>query len=418
MMLDLMTKIVIKYCTFCLACALSILSVSAQDTVFLNNASFEDEPHQGNANFPHIRGWIDCGTRIFDGESPPDIHPQNFWDVTAAAQHGKTYLGMVARYNETYEMLGQRVNTPLMADKCYTFKVQLSMSNVYLSNTHRNQTTKESFTTPCVLRLYGGTGECVETQLLAESEAIDHSDWREYEFLIQPKREYRYLMVGIFYKTPSLWAYNGNILVDNISPIIPANCPGEEVLAEILPVDRPVPPSPIKKEEPEEKIDEVIASTPEPTNQPDEDITPEPKERDPAQKKILADLDKNKIKTGQIIKVKQLQFVADSASFEDSSLEVLDEVYRFLEDNEQVIVEIGGHTNGVKGITDSYCDRLSERRAKTVANYLARRGISPYRLKYKGYGKRKPIASNRTAYGRSLNQRVEIKILSLDGKDG
>lgn len=412
-----MTKILIKYYTLGLACVMSIMTLSGQDTVFLNNGSFEDTPHQGSHSFPTIRGWYDCGTAIFRGETPPDIHPQNFWDVTTQAQDGNTYLGMVARYNESYEMLGQRINTPLLADECYTFKVHLSMSDVYLSNTHRNQITKESFTTPCVLRLYGGTGLCAETQLLAESEAIDHTEWREYEFLIQPKREYRYLMIGIFYKTPSLWAYNGNILVDNITPIIPTNCPGEEVLAEILPVNRPAPPSPIKVEEPEDEPEEVVADVP---------VKPEPVQETSRQpdhfhddnrhgKKILADLDKNKIKTGQIIKVKQLQFVADSASFEDSSLEVLDEVYRFLEANDQVIVEIGGHTNGVKGITDSYCDRLSERRAKTVANYLARRGISPYRLKYKGYGKRKPIASNRTAYGRSLNQRVEIKILSLDG---
>ena len=389
-------------------CALILLCsvpARAQDTIFLGNPSFEDIPHQGSVNFPTIRGWYDCGSAIFRGESPPDIHPQNFWDVTSSAQEGMTYLGMVARYNESYEMLGQRLAVPLQEGKCYDFSVHLAMSEVYLSNTHRNQDTKESFTTPCVFRIYGGTGLCNETQLLAESQAIDHSDWDKYEFTMQPKREYRYIMIGIFYKTPSLFAYNGNILIDNISPLVIKPCPGEEILAEILPVDRPVPPSPYKKEPEPEAIQQVKEETPQ-----KEEIAEVSTE-----KKILKDLDGNKIKTGQIIELKQLQFSPDSTSFEKNSLGVLDEIYRFMAANEAVIVEIGGHTNGVKGITHEYCDDLSEKRAKSVAKYLIGRGVSPYRLKYKGYGKRKPIASNNTRHGRSLNQRVEIKILSLDG---
>ncbi|RMD97408.1 MAG: OmpA family protein, partial [Bacteroidetes bacterium] len=59
--------------------------------------------------------------------------------------------------------------------------------------------------------------------------------------------------------------------------------------------------------------------------------------------------------------------------------------------------------------------KLSTERAKAVADYLILKGIDPERLKYKGYGKRQPIDTNRTAAGRKRNQRVEIKILSLNG---
>ena len=77
------------------------------------------------------------------------------------------------------------------------------------------------------------------------------------------------------------------------------------------------------------------------------------------------------------------------------------------------MVEIGGHTNGIP--EHAYCDRLSTQRAKAVAEYLVRRGIKQGRLKYKGYGKRQPVATNKTPDGRKRNQRVEIKILSLSG---
>jgi len=91
----------------------------------------------------------------------------------------------------------------------------------------------------------------------------------------------------------------------------------------------------------------------------------------------------------------------------------LNEITYFLEDNDDIVVEIQGHTNGVRGITHEFCDELSTDRARTVAKYFADKGIDPDRLKYKGYGKRKPIATNRTAEGRKRNQRVVIKILSI-----
>jgi outer membrane protein OmpA-like peptidoglycan-associated protein len=77
----------------------------------------------------------------------------------------------------------------------------------------------------------------------------------------------------------------------------------------------------------------------------------------------------------------------------------------------RVHIEIGGHTNNIP--PDEYCDRLSTARAKAVANFLYQKGIEQSRISYKGYGKRNPIASNRSAAGRRKNQRVEIKILRV-----
>ena len=127
--------------------------------------------------------------------------------------------------------------------------------------------------------------------------------------------------------------------------------------------------------------------------------------------KLLPDLDIAKLKVGQTLQIDNLFFQADSSAITDESYEVLNEVHDFMSTNTNVVIEIGGHTNNIP--PDDYCDRLSTSRAKTVAEFLYNRGLSENRISYRGYGKRKPIATNETPAGRKKNQRVEIKILRL-----
>jgi outer membrane protein OmpA-like peptidoglycan-associated protein len=72
-------------------------------------------------------------------------------------------------------------------------------------------------------------------------------------------------------------------------------------------------------------------------------------------------------------------------------------------------------TIAVEGFTDStgpaaYNERLSERRAGSVANYLENLGVRGSRVETIGYGESHPRATNSTAGGRQLNRRVEIHI--------
>lgn len=75
-----------------------------------------------------------------------------------------------------------------------------------------------------------------------------------------------------------------------------------------------------------------------------------------------------------------------------------------------------GHIDAlVVGHTDStgpaeYNQRLSERRAESVAMYMAQRGVAPGRMLVSGMGETQPVASNATAEGRQLNRRVEIAL--------
>ncbi|MFW1392105.1 OmpA family protein, partial [Vibrio parahaemolyticus] len=69
-------------------------------------------------------------------------------------------------------------------------------------------------------------------------------------------------------------------------------------------------------------------------------------------------------------------------------------------------IQIVGHTDSTG--PEAYNQRLSERRAQAVADYLKRMGIAESRLSVEGQGESRPIASNDTVEGRAQNRRVEV----------
>jgi outer membrane protein OmpA-like peptidoglycan-associated protein len=91
------------------------------------------------------------------------------------------------------------------------------------------------------------------------------------------------------------------------------------------------------------------------------------------------------------------------------SYRLLGQVAQVLKDYPKMRVSIVGHTDS-RG-SDSSNQKLSENRARSVRDYLERKGIDPGRLGSVGHGEAQPIASNRTARGRASNRRVEFKIV-------
>ena len=116
------------------------------------------------------------------------------------------------------------------------------------------------------------------------------------------------------------------------------------------------------------------------------------------------------LQVGAVAQVNNIYFVADAAFLQIPSYPELDKVVLFLARNKNLKVEIGGHTNGL--CDDYFCQKLSTSRAKTCVDYLISKGISANRLSYKGYGKTDLLKPNEP--GNPLNQRVEIKIISVD----
>ncbi len=385
---------------------------SQVDTIRLNNPSFEDYPRTGKLSLfgrpttsPPL-GWYDCSRIYFPDETPPDVHPHPkgmSFSVTKGPSHGKTYLGMVARDNDSHESVSQRLSSALKAGNCYEMYIDLCKSPTYLSPWNSADSAQKKnakqYTKPIVLRVYGGSGVCNIGTALAESEAVKNTDWERYRLEFRPHKSVRHLTLSVYYKTPILDPYNGNILLDNISEIVQIPCPGEEPFAVVEGKQKSKYVPLHKKKKPKKK--KVVEKSKNILN-----------EEKPVTTKILTDLDRGTLTQGQIIRIDKLYFEADKSSVNENSQEVLNEIYSFLHENHDIVVEIGGHTNGRP--KHEFCDRLSTERAKAVAEYLAKKGIGPSRLKYKGYGKRKPIAPNGRAAGRKMNQRVEIKILSFD----
>lgn len=147
----------------------------------------------------------------------------------------------------------------------------------------------------------------------------------------------------------------------------------------------------------------VVAPKPDPTPPPSPTEAP---------KDVAKELEKTDLKVNEKFKVENLYFKADAADINLVSYSELDKIATSLRKRPGLVVEIGGHTNGLP--PDDYCDKLSSSRAKAIYDYLVKKGVSATQLQYKGYGKRQPVASNDTLEGRKKNQRVEIKVLQTD----
>lgn len=106
-----------------------------------------------------------------------------------------------------------------------------------------------------------------------------------------------------------------------------------------------------------------------------------------------------------------ITFMTGSADLNASFFRVLDGVALVLKKYDKTIVEVDGHTDSV-GKPD-YNQKLSERRANAVAQYLISKGIKQERTLTVGAGEMHPVASNETEAGRTLNRRVELTLLPL-----
>jgi len=94
----------------------------------------------------------------------------------------------------------------------------------------------------------------------------------------------------------------------------------------------------------------------------------------------------------------------------------LDEVAQTLNGYNQTFIDVLGHTDSTG--SNEYNQALSERRARSVADYLSARGVSPARMATRGYGETAPLYQpDDTEMKRAANRRVEIKIVPVREQD-
>ena len=106
-------------------------------------------------------------------------------------------------------------------------------------------------------------------------------------------------------------------------------------------------------------------------------------------------------------------FDTDSVNIKPGFHSTLDKLADVVVRYGKTSLTIVGHTDNVG--SDQYNQKLSERRAVSVAQYFESRRVSPLRLATLGKGEGEPVASNNTESGRSANRRVEIYVEPIVG---
>jgi outer membrane protein OmpA-like peptidoglycan-associated protein len=115
------------------------------------------------------------------------------------------------------------------------------------------------------------------------------------------------------------------------------------------------------------------------------------------------------VELGRKLIIENLLYKTASAELPDV-VDELNILAEFLKAKPNIAIMIEGHTDNIGSRNLNLV--LSEKRALSVKNYLVSQGIDPLRIKIKGYGEEKPIASNSTEFGRKLNRRTEIVIVA------
>jgi outer membrane protein OmpA-like peptidoglycan-associated protein len=131
------------------------------------------------------------------------------------------------------------------------------------------------------------------------------------------------------------------------------------------------------------------------------------KEPTPAEKKDSIAISRMKnVAVGETFAVNSVQFYGGSATLLPGAFPVLDGLVEQLKNNPNLEISIEGHICCYP--TDE--ENLSEKRAKTVFNYLVAKSIDTSRLTYRGFGHTRPLTEERTAEEQQQNRRVEIRI--------
>lgn len=180
------------------------------------------------------------------------------------------------------------------------------------------------------------------------------------------------------------------------------------------------PESPVVEKEPKkeikieekvmEKVEEELESEPVPLTKPAsvEKLDNRPMEMPSAnlakvEKKMqLAEKDKLSLE-------KTVRFEFQTAQLDQSSKQFLDQIAEIMQSNEWLKVELIGHTCNVG--TEERNKALSIERAKVVQQFLLQKNVDSARILISGAGETQPITENTTEEGRSINRRVEFRII-------
>lgn len=122
----------------------------------------------------------------------------------------------------------------------------------------------------------------------------------------------------------------------------------------------------------------------------------------------ILDVQLTPIDVGASVVLGNIFYGFDEHTLKRESISQLRTVYNFLRANPDVSVEIAGHTDNTGSA--QYNLELSEKRAKSVYDFMIFKRIKKKQISYKGYGQANPIAPNDNLENQAKNRRIEFKI--------
>lgn len=123
---------------------------------------------------------------------------------------------------------------------------------------------------------------------------------------------------------------------------------------------------------------------------------------------VVKEVEVERVAITRPVSLPSILFPLDSSTLTADSKTTLNDVSRTMTDNPDMNIDIIGHADDT-GPSD-YNLKLSQRRCKSVRDYLIARGIDENRLEIAPQGEARPISTNDTASGRQKNRRVDLEI--------
>jgi len=121
------------------------------------------------------------------------------------------------------------------------------------------------------------------------------------------------------------------------------------------------------------------------------------------------------IEVGKTYELDNVFYDFGKSSLSNGSKKILDALIIILQENPEIVIELGAHTDAIGSSDTNY--KLSQARAQSCVDYMISKGVSKDRLYAKGYGENSPIAPNENEdgsdneAGRQKNRRTEFKVI-------
>lgn len=207
-------------------------SVWAQQGVIeLNNSSFADVIRYTKP----FHDWYVCDNVGIIPVANSKLYTTN---PRLKPESEEFYWSLTVREDGQCITLGQHLQVHLKANECYLWMLRVRYADYYMKfSDYTNRLT--SFKKPARLIIWGGTNQCIKKEILAQSAVITNSDWQWHQFYLLPGEDYSHIMIEAYFESNE-GKYNGNVLLERVSPIYTIDCTTNALLLEADTVQSPV----------------------------------------------------------------------------------------------------------------------------------------------------------------------------------